>query len=339
MNGMNSNRLISNLRRVRCGGMTLVELLVALAIGSFLMLGAVTVFMQGRSTFRTNETIARLQENARFVLDAIEPDIRMASYFGLTTRHGKIMNTAPQTDPHTIGPSGCANNWAVDLANTVEGFNGSYPWSCAASTGHEDNSDVLVVRRAGREPIDSAALEAGTMYIVSARLQPGQIFTGATVPTGYDPATSENHELVVNGYYVDSSSSLTTSDNTVPSLRRKRLVNGPAVRDEEVLPGVEDFQIQFGVDTDPEGAAERGIVDRYVNADAAILDPTSTSFLPDAEILAVRVWVRVRAEQPETGYEDTNTYTYADENFTADDNYRRVVVSKTIYLRNARPAS
>lgn len=339
MTDMNSNRLISALSRVRCRGVTLVELLVALAIGSFLLLGAVTVFMQGRDTFRTNESIARLQENARFVLNAVEPDIRMASFFGLTTRPGKISNSAGEDDPDIIGPDDCATNWAVDLADTIEGFNGSYPWACAASTSHEGNSDVLVVRRASGESTDTADLEAGTMYIVSARLQPGEIFTGTSLPTGFDDSTSENRELVVNGYYVDSSSSLTTTDNTVPSLRRKRLVGGPAVRDEEVLPGVEDLQVQFGVDTDDDGASGRGVVDRYVNPDDGILDPDSGSYLPDAEILAVRLWVRVRAEQREVGYENTNSYTYADENFTADDNFRRVVVSKTIYLRNARPAS
>ena len=60
--------------------MTLIELLVALAIGTFLMIGAVTVFMQGRAAFRVIESLARLQENGRFALDALERDIRMAQY-------------------------------------------------------------------------------------------------------------------------------------------------------------------------------------------------------------------------------------------------------------------
>ncbi|HET7608276.1 MAG TPA: prepilin-type N-terminal cleavage/methylation domain-containing protein, partial [Gammaproteobacteria bacterium] len=53
-------------------GLTLIELMVALAIGMFLMIGAITVFMQSRTTFRVNESVARLQENARFVLDTLE---------------------------------------------------------------------------------------------------------------------------------------------------------------------------------------------------------------------------------------------------------------------------
>jgi len=54
----------------------------------------------------------------------------------------------------------------------------------------------------------------------------------------------------------------------------------------------------------------------------------------------VRIWLRVRAERPEQGFVDTATYTYADINHGPfNDNYRRLVVSKTIYLRNARPIS
>lgn len=317
--------------------MTLIELLVGLAIGSFLILGAVTVFLQGQNTFRTNETVARLQENARFVLDFVEPDVRMASYFGLTTRPGRITNRAAQGSPDGIGPDDCGSNWTIDLERAVEGSNNGYTWACAADTAAAGGSDTLVVRRTGGEDIAPASLSANGMYIQSWRLQPGQIFIGATPPS--TDATSEIHELVVNGYYVDQSSSLTTAANTVPSLRRHTLASGPAIQDEEVLPGIEDFQVQFGVDTDTPGAANRGVVDRYVNPGDAIITPGAVGFMPEAEILAVRVWVRVRAERPEVGYQNTNTYTYAGVNFTPNDSYRRVVMSKTIYLRNARPAS
>ena len=74
--------------------MTLIELMVALGIGSFLMIGAMTVFMQSRTTFRINESIARLQENGRYVFDVIEPDIRMAQFWGLRTRPFAITGRA-----------------------------------------------------------------------------------------------------------------------------------------------------------------------------------------------------------------------------------------------------
>jgi len=314
--------------------MTLIELMVALAIGSFLILGAVTVFLQGQNTFRTNESLARLQEDATFALNILESDIRMASYFGLTTRPTKIDNRASQQDSHALGPNACGANWAVDLDRFLQGSNGAYPWTCAADGGAQAGTDTLVVRRAGRENV---VPQANRMYIQSWRLQPGSIFTGAAAPSA--DATSEIHELVVHGYYVSQTSALSTPDNAVPSLRRKRLAVGPAIVDEELIPGIEDLQVQFGVDIDPEGDPGRGVVDRYVAPDDGILDPTDAAFLPDARILTARIWIRARAERPEVGYLNDTTYSYAGVNFTPNDGFRRILVSRTIYVRNARPAT
>ena len=67
-------------------GLTMVELLVALAIGSFLMIGAVQIYNQSRQAFVINESIARVQETAQFALDTIENDMRMASNWGRSSR-------------------------------------------------------------------------------------------------------------------------------------------------------------------------------------------------------------------------------------------------------------
>ncbi len=110
----------------------------------------------------------------------------------------------------------------------------------------------------------------------------------------------------------------------------KTLVAGGTIEDREVLPGVEDMQIQLGIDTDPVGAANRGVLDRYVNADDVLLATSA--------VVAVRVWLRIRAERIENGFRDTAIYRYADGSAGPFlDSFRRVVVSKTIYLRNARP--
>ena len=72
-----------------------------------------------------------------------------------------------------------------------------------------------------------------------------------------------------------------------------------------------------------------------------MIDPTNAAFNPNVEILAVRIWFRVRAERPENGFRDTAAYTYAGNPPVGpfNDAFRRVVISKTIYLRNARPSS
>jgi hypothetical protein len=115
----------------------------------------------------------------------------------------------------------------------------------------------------------------------------------------------------------------------------KTLVDGGTIQDREILPGVEDLQIQFGVDTSAPNTPGRGTINRYVNpGDPLLANPGFSA--NERQILAVRLWLRVRAERAENGYTDAVAYQYADQVIPAfNDGYRRVVVSKTIYLRNA----
>lgn len=321
-------------------GMTLVELMVALAIGVFLMIGAVTVFMQGRTTFRITESVSRLQENARFALDVLEPDVRMAYHYGLTNVGANIEGRAGTTVPAGV-PTTCGNTWVNDFERGIAATNGSSPWpwggSCAASAGGAAAAaDTLIVRRVSAEPV-LAGRTAGTLYIQSNRSDKSQLFVGAALPGSPDPTTSQPFRVIANGYYVstNNTSNLSTPGNTVPSLRMKTLVDGGAIQDREILPGVEDLQVQLGIDTSLPGTPGRGTIDRFVDpGDALLADP---GFTNDArQILAVRLWLRLRAERTEGGFVDGTTYSYAGQNFGPfNDGYRRTVVSKTVYLRNA----
>ncbi len=331
----------------RCGrrvdGVTLIELMVALSINSFLMVGAVTVLMHSRTAFRVVESVSRLQENARFALDALAPDIRMAGYFGLTSRAYKVQGRATPQAPIPAGfriGNDCGANWTINVAEKVSGTNNGYGWACPAfRDAAQPAADTFVLRRVSEDPV-APPLDRGTLYVQSARFQDSRFFLGPAIPADYSPTTSQTHGYIVNGYYVSAHSSLDTPGNNVPSLRVKTLVGGalgPRIVDQEVLPGVEDFQVQFGIDTDAVGAAARGSINRYVNPDDPILDLFNAAFDPDATILAVRIWIRLRAQRPENGFTDTTSYTYADQNLPApNDQFRRTVISTTIYVRNAR---
>ena len=52
-------------RRARSRGLSLIELLVALAIGAVLIFGATQVYVDSRAAYGVNETVGRLQESAR----------------------------------------------------------------------------------------------------------------------------------------------------------------------------------------------------------------------------------------------------------------------------------
>jgi len=316
-------------------GVTLVELMVALAIGSFLMIGAVQVYNQSRQAFVVNESIARVQETAQFAMDTIEADLRMASNWGRQSRGNAIVGRAVTGDANPLGlPTGgidCGAAWALDLANPVAGDNG-YTLACPADpmgTGvAQANSDVVTTRRT---TVAVAPLQAGRLQVQSTRIQ-GELFADGNIPASFDPVGSETHNLLVNSYYVAASSTLIPG---VPTLRRKSLVmtgGAPDVDDQEVAPGVENIQLQFGLDVDQDNT-----VDRYVNPGDDTLNPIAAGFIPGARIITARVWIIVRSVSPEMGVQDLRNYQPGDEVLGVyNDNFRRMQVSKTILLRNAR---
>lgn len=70
-------------------GMSLVELLIAMTLGLILMAGMLAVFSSNKRSSELNTAMANIQENARFALNALSKDIRVAGYQGcLDTRTG-----------------------------------------------------------------------------------------------------------------------------------------------------------------------------------------------------------------------------------------------------------
>jgi type IV pilus assembly protein PilW len=63
-------------------GFSLVEIMIALLIGLFLMGGILQMFSASQQTYRMQSNLARLQENGRFALDFLARDLRMAGYWG-----------------------------------------------------------------------------------------------------------------------------------------------------------------------------------------------------------------------------------------------------------------
>jgi len=312
-------------------GTTLVELMVALSIGSFLMIGAVQVYNQSRQAFIINESIARVQETAQFAMDTVEADLRMSSNWGRTSRGNVVNGRSLVGAANPLGlpaPAACGADWALNLARPVAGANNVYDLPCAATGGVQVNSDTFTTRRA---TVAVSPLEAGRLQIQSTRTQ-GQLFADGAVPAGFDPLQSETHNLLVNSYYVAADSALMPG---VPTLRRKTLARGPggpAITDQEVAPGVENLQLQFGVDVNEDNS-----VDRYVNPGDPILDPADAAFIPGSKVITVRIWMIVRGVTPEIGINDNSDYEPGDVDLGVfNDEFRRIQISKTILLRNAR---
>ncbi|MGI9270295.1 MAG: PilW family protein [Woeseiaceae bacterium] len=321
-------------------GLTMVELLVALAIGSFLMIGAVQIYNQSRQSFVINESIARVQETAQFAMDTIENDMRMASNWGRSSRALSIEGRSLLGDknPNSLPePNVCGDGWALDVALSVDGENNQYTLPCLPQPAHQPNTDIITVRRATVAPV---VVDDTRLQIQTTRIQ-GEIFSAIAPPPNFSTAinpdtgqpVSTTHNLLVSSYYVATDSALIPG---VPTLRRKRLTSvggAPTIVDEEVAPGVENIQIQLGVDVDGDNT-----VDRYVNPGEGVYDPNdAVNFIPSARVITARVWLLVRGVTPENGIVDPTDYEPGDVDMgTYNDNFRRMQISKTILLRNAR---
>jgi type IV pilus assembly protein PilW len=330
------------MRQREACGMSLIELLVAMTLGLVLLAGTLTAYLKARDTHANLETTARLQEIARHALGLIESDVRMSGHLGLTSRPALVTNLdAPLTDP-AGGPvelRGCTEHWATDLSNPLGGWDqsaGAWPLDapCRPSGRWRSSTDGVIVRRASADRIAQAAagLKAYHRHVlVASSGTAAQIFVGdaeGRIPATFAqfdppdaPPLADTRRLLVHAYYVSTDSSEAVG---YPSLRRKRLVAGPAVQDEEIIPGVEDLQVQYGVDVDGDGSA-----DRYVNADGVAAGTT---------VVSARIWLRVRALERDAAWNDTVRYAYANQDESvpaAERAFRRVVVSRTIHLRNA----
>jgi len=63
-------------------GLSLIELMIAMVIGLFLMLGLVQVMSASRNAYQLSTGVARTQENSRFAVDFLQRDLRMAGHMG-----------------------------------------------------------------------------------------------------------------------------------------------------------------------------------------------------------------------------------------------------------------
>lgn len=66
-------------------GLSVVELMVALLLASFLTMGMVYIFTSNSDTFRLNEASARVQESGRMAADILGRAVRNAGYWGCMT--------------------------------------------------------------------------------------------------------------------------------------------------------------------------------------------------------------------------------------------------------------
>ncbi|MGO1503284.1 MAG: PilW family protein [Marinobacter sp.] len=140
-------------------GLSLVELMIALALSVTLILGIFTVYMDSSRTTRVGEALARVQESGRIGLEMMSQEVRMAGYQGCSDSYTVPVRVIANNPPPSLTPA--SGEESIYLYNS-----GLMGWQVTAATqsswdsgtDFEDlgiiedealpGSDVLMVQRA-----------------------------------------------------------------------------------------------------------------------------------------------------------------------------------------------
>jgi len=304
-------------------GFSLTELMAALAIATIVLGGLVAVHERSRHFAAQAESIAVLGDVGRFALSHVAMDLRHAGFYGLAGSANMIDGAVNSEAPISIPVAGdCGRNWSISLHRPVEGQNNRYELNCPAYRGApRPGSDVLVIRRAA----DRISLaEVGRLQLHSGLAQASLNATGL-VP---DIAPVETRDLVVSAYYV---SSVSSSGKDIPGLRRKILRSGPRIVDEEIIPGIEDLQIQFAIASEATQETGRNPTISWVNPDSTLL--TSSESDENSRVVAVRLWLLVSGRDAPRAYH-ASIGAYADRPAPPNDSRRRQLIAQTFAVRN-----
>jgi len=135
-------------------GLSLIELMIAMVIGLVLLLGLVQVMSASRNAYQLSTGVARTQENARFAVDFIQRDLRMAGHMGCVNDQAHMAAERPGASD--------ASRQGLNLWFLTEAQRGSRDYPAIASFPLRFDMGVQGFEAQGTAPGATRALAAGT---------------------------------------------------------------------------------------------------------------------------------------------------------------------------------
>jgi len=359
---------IHNYRKTQLG-MTLIELLVAIAIGALLLLGLSKVFVNSSRSTRELDRSGQMLENGRYGVTLLADDLRHAGFYG------EYFNI----DTPTSFPDPCElvlANLITAMTQPMQGYNAASttvrPDISATSCDDKGlftnanlspGSDILVLRRAETTVFTGAATDKEIYLQTNGRQYEMMIGNGGSiVPTVQadgdaqtmykypdstthtdltDPANAANtRKFVVHVYFVapcsigsDTDGVCQAGDDAVPTLKRLELTSDGTNTVMSIVPlveGIEFFKVLYGVDDTP------AIMDPITQnngdgiPDRYVAAPISAEW---PNVISARIYLLSRTIDPtdkRENYIDDKTYSLAGLSVSPGDSYKRHVYSTEI---------
>ncbi|HSX88802.1 MAG TPA: PilW family protein [Pseudomonas sp.] len=292
-------------------GFSLVELMIAMVLGLLLMAGVLQTFLSSKQTYSTNNALARVQESGRFAMEFLTNDIRNAGYKGecisalnnLLNENGSGYSAdlydlnQPITGKTGESPSWVTNRTAGDVIHIKYAAN--IP-GVSASGNTTANANAIVLNAASGVAQDAIIIVADPKGCDIFQNRSNANASALSRGNGGKPGNKNSAKNNFSHAY-DSSMEVLRLESAsyyigngvkgLPSLRRISFTSG-AKFDEELVEGVEDMQILYGI------AGSDRQVDSYVSASSVsnwdnvvsvrvhlLLASTDTNVVPENQII------------------------------------------------------
>ncbi len=327
-------------------------------IGAFLLGGVLQIFVNTKQTYRMQEGLSRLQENGRFALEFLTHDIRMAGFLGCFSRNIEVFNALNNPTDYLYN-----FNIPVQGFNWDNGSSTWLPTIDPSITQPLSGSDVITIRRANingttviQHNVPSADIKisstdgfTGDCMIVAVtdctsaaifqitNINPGNnvvhnekaVTSTCSMSTPNKPMDPGNLTKDLNKTYLGGeffrvesiSYYIRTNPNNQPALYRR--INSEDAQ--ELVEGIEEMHIRYGVDTNGDGT-----VNQYITADAVdAAGIWNTVASVRISLLALSIDDNLTAQPVD--------YTYNGATVTPADRRLRRVFNSTIAVRNRLP--
>lgn len=343
-------------RSARARGFTVVEVMVSLTLGLLLMTGVVVIFQNATYSHDEMEQSSTMVQNASTAMRLLGEDIAHAGFYG--DLHAMPAASSSLPDSCSV----LSADIYSALAYPVQGFDAPSlsPLTCLLNGDFVAGTDILVLRRAGFDALSATDKTIAGWPYIQATSYLAEVQTGAGVVIGTDKnaqglatalfrkdgsTAAEIRPVIVRIYFI-APCSLPADGGTrctgaaddggrpVPTLKMLELVStGPAWTITALVEGIEDMQIEYGVDSLPAsvnsvtGAPGDGVADSYM---------TSPSLADWPNVVGLKVRLLARTSRLSSGHVDIKTYDMGQAGVHAarKDGYKRHLFSGLYRLNN-----
>jgi type IV pilus assembly protein PilW len=313
-------------------GVTIVELMVAMLLSVMLGGAIISVFVNSTQSFKQDENILNMQDDARHALRQISFDVSMAGHYA-----DLVVPSVVTPDPSLVigtdcGPvgqlnwmyrttdAGTAESLSITALDNTTSAQVVAAHSCFLGGEILPGTDVVAIKRVVGGA--AAALRNGGVYLRTNGTVGLLYREPAAAPAIVVAPPNADWEFRPSIYYIRQFAEV-PGDN-IPTLCRKVLTGaGPSMATECLATGIENLQLEYGIDTTSDGQPN------------VFLSNPSLAQIQD--VVSARIFVLARTIETDTRYTNAKTFSISNSpDYAPNDSFHRRVFSTSVSIQNIR---